>query len=231
MIEVKIYGGMYDGKEIIGNDLRRIVAVVSDLLNRTSRLLERMVSWRRKTIEKNSHKRCANKPYRKYGNFFYLGRAHYWYPCGSPKGKQFAGLVLFDDVVYNKNSAYSSNEYLIDETIFMYAFVQKGYRLYNGKEVIKYNEGKVDFYPKRLTDNESEMRNFLRNNMDVMYEKLLDYCKYKGVLEKEKIDKKIECANKNIDNAIDRINEIDITDKVYITSNRSNKDKRTPTFG
>ena len=24
-------------------------------------------------------------------------------------GKQFAGLVLFDDVVYNKNSAYSSN--------------------------------------------------------------------------------------------------------------------------
>lgn len=144
--------------------------------------------------------------------------------CASKvKGKQFAGVVLFDDVVYNKNSAYSSNEYLIDETIFMYAFVQKGYQLYNGKEVIKYNEGKIDSYPKRLTDNENGMRNFLRNNMDVMYEKLLDYCKYKGVLEKEKIDKKIECANKNIANAINRINEIDVTDKVSITSNRAKK--------
>ena len=48
------FGGVYNGQEIIGNEFGRTVAVVSYHFNETSRMLERMVFRRRKSIKKHS---------------------------------------------------------------------------------------------------------------------------------------------------------------------------------
>ena len=80
--------GVVYGKEIIRNEFGRTVAVVSYYSNKTSRLLEKMVFGRRNFIEKEPSAGRKNKPYRKYGNPYYMGKANYRYSCRNPKGKQ-----------------------------------------------------------------------------------------------------------------------------------------------
>ena len=87
---------MYNEQKINRNEFRRTVAVVSYYSNKTSRLLEKMVFGRRNFIEKEPSAGRKNKPYRKYGNPYYMGKANYRYIMLSGAYKPFN---FVDDVI------------------------------------------------------------------------------------------------------------------------------------
>lgn len=126
-------------------------------------------------------------------------------------GKSFDGVIVYYASNYDKNFECLEKEWLIDETIYMYAFVYSGYRLYNGEKEITYNEnGNINYYPQKLIDNEGETRSFLKDNKDEMEEKLYKYCqkKYKDNFDKERIQKKIDEAIQNVELVLKKIRKI-----------------------
>lgn len=139
-------------------------------------------------------------------------------------GKSFIGMAVKYATTYNKVGGNSEKEWLIDETIYMYAFVQKGYRLYNGEEEI-YKDGTVD-YPNTLNDNTGAVRSFLRDSKDKIYDNLHDYCEniYKDKYDKIKIDERIQKALDNVDNILRNIppTSINTTDYYIFKDNIDN---------
>lgn len=127
------------------------------------------------------------------------------------QGKTFVGMAVYYAGNFNKNSIDIDKELLIDETIYMYAFVQKGYKLYNGKTKIIDENGNLSFYPNELNDNEGKARDFLRGNKDDMKECLHRYCsnKYGCNYDKEKVEQKIDMAFHNIEELFKKIEEIE----------------------
>lgn len=125
--------------------------------------------------------------------------------------KSVVGMVVYYADNYDKNFEYLEKEWLIDETIYMYAFVQRGYRLYNGEYVITYDEnGYIDYYPPILKDNEGTTRSFLMGDRDDMANNLYNYCqnKYTQKYDKETFDRKIKEAFNNIEKLFERIDDV-----------------------
>lgn len=116
--------------------------------------------------------------------------------------KAFVGRILYYSSNYNKIE--ETKEWLLDETIYMYAFVKNGYKLYNGKEALEYDEnGKLNKYPAKLTDNAGN-RSFLREK-DIS-SGLDEYCKlYFGKFTKEEIDMKVGKAVKQVKDILENL--------------------------
>lgn len=129
----------------------------------------------------------------------------------------FIGRIVHYASIYDKNIDGSEKEWLIDETIYMYAFVQRDYKLYNGENEITYDkEGKISNYPNELKDNEGNERSFLRRDPEKMRENLYNYCKKRCKnYSEENIKKKIALALDIIDNIVKEIEKIDTTSNNY----------------
>jgi len=72
---------VYNEQKTIRNEFGRIVATVSYLFDRTSRLLERLVCRGKKFIKVTITSNSANKPHREYSYSYHMGKTDYRYSC------------------------------------------------------------------------------------------------------------------------------------------------------
>lgn len=119
-------------------------------------------------------------------------------------GIPFFGVVLQYSRNYLKNDSENEKNWIYDETIYMYEFVKRGYKLYNGEEECYSSSKKENGNKETIKDNEGKLRCFLRGDRENLDKGLLKYCKEKNfsinILEEKKIN-----VREAVDKAIDRI--------------------------